>query len=273
MESQKIAFIGAGNMTRALVVGLLNGGFNPKQITASNPSSEKLVQFKEQFGIHVTESNVEAAVNADIVVLAVKPGKIALVCEEIKSVIADKKILFISVATGVCVETIGRYLGGEPSIIRAMPNTPVAVSAGATALFANDQTNELHKEIAEALFRRVGLAVWLNEESLLDAVTAVSGSGPAYYFLFMEAMQAAAEKMGLDGAVARLLSAQTALGASKMVMETQHSIEALRRSVTSPKGTTEAAISVFNQNNMRELVERAMLAAQKRAIELAEEIE
>ena len=272
METKNITFIGAGNMARALMVGLLSMGYAPDKLTASNPRIEELQAFQQQFGIHLLEDNCEAASNADIVVLAVKPKVLPQVCEELKETLIKNKSLVISIAAGIPAPTLSEWLDPSLAIVRAMPNTPVAVSAGATGLFANDQVSEEQKNMAEALFRAVGVTVWADAEKEMDLITAVSGSGPAYYFLVMEAMQEAAQRMGLREESARLLSLQTVLGAARMAMESQHDVSELRRSVTSPNGTTEAAIRVFENGNIKQLFGDAMEAAFQRAQELAEEI-
>ena len=270
---KNITFVGAGNMARALIVGLIAIGYPPEKLIASNPDIEKLKSFQEQFGIYLLNDNCEAIKEADIVVLAVKPNVLPKVCEEIKAVVLQKKPLVISIAAGVPMQALSRWLDPTISIVRAMPNTPAAVSAGATGLFANDKTTDKQKDEAEALFRAVGVTVWAGVEKQMDLITAVSGSGPAYYFLVMEAMQEAAHRMGLSEESARLLSLQTVLGAARMAMESQHDVSQLRRSVTSPDGTTEAAIRVFENGNIKDLFEKAVRAAFQRAQELVQQIE
>lgn len=273
METKNVTFIGAGNMARALIVGLISMGYSPEKLTASNPSIEELGSFQQQFGIHLMEDNCEAIQNADIVVLAVKPGILPEVCRELKDLLIQRKPLVISIAAGVTTRLLSRWLDPSLSIVRAMPNTPVAVSAGATGLFANVKTTDDQKNRVEALFRAVGVTVWVDSEKEMDLITAVSGSGPAYYFLVMEAMQDAAHRMGLEIKSARLLSLQTVLGAARMAMESQRDISELRHSVTSPNGTTEAAIRVFESGNIKQLFDDAIQAAFQRAQELAQEIE
>lgn len=273
MKNTNIAFIGAGNMARALVVGLISTGYPAKNIYVSNPSSEKLHFLQEKFGINVSQSNREMAEKADVIVFAVKPLTTPTVCNELKDIIAERKPLLISVITGVSVAKIEEWVDGKPSVVHAMPNTPAAVSAGATGLFANAHTTDEEKDLAEMLFRSVGVAVWLEDENQIDLVIALSGSGPAYYFLFMEAMQEAAQSMGLSHDVARLLTSQTVLGAARMAMETEGGVLQLRESVTSPNGTTEAAINVFEAGNIRRIIADAMQAACNRSKALAAELE
>ncbi len=271
MENTNITFIGAGNIGRALMVGLISTGTSAEKITVSNPSTEKLQWLQEHLNVQTTQDNIDAVKNADIVVLAVKPSVMPVVCKELKAVITERSPLIISVASGITTQMIEAWFGANPAIVRAMPNTPAAVSAGATGLYANDFATEEQKELAESLFRAVGISVWLDKEALIDSVIAVSGSGPAYCFLFMEAMQQAAQSMGLDENVARLLTSQTVLGAARMAMETEQNVMQLRESVTSPNGTTEAAINVFEAGNIRQLIVDAMQAARNRSEEMAAE--
>lgn len=273
MAVKNITFIGAGNMARAIIVGLISMNYPPEKITASNPQIDKLHSFQEKFGIHLLQDNCEAIQGADVVVLAVKPTTLPMVCKEIKAAALKNHPLIISIAAGINTQILSQWLDSSLSIVRAMPNTPAAVSAAATGLFATSNTTQEQKDQAEALFRSVGVTVWADEEKEMDLINAVSGSGPAYYFLMMEAMQEVAEEMGLAKESARLLSLQTVLGAARLAMESQHDISELRRSVTSPYGTTEAALRVFQKGNIKALFEEAMQAAFQRAQELAQEIE
>lgn len=273
MNETKIALIGVGNMGRALIVSLIAAGYSADKLYISNPSPEKLQLLKEKFGVHTTQNNADAAQQADLIVFAVKPQTMPIVCKELKDIIAKNKPLVVSIAASISTTLMETWLGNKPAIVRAMPNTPAAVNAGATGLFANAYAQGEQKDMAEMLFRSMGVAVWLDNEDQIDLVTAISGSGPAYYFLFMEAMQQAAESMGLSGDTARLLTSQTALGAVRMAMETPQNIMQLRESVTSPNGTTEAAIKVFEAGNIRKLVATAMQAACDRSKEIAAEIE
>lgn len=260
-----IAFIGAGNMARAMIAGLLQNGFNPDHIWASSPTIQKSEH------CHTTQRNTEAAENADVIVFAVKPWMMQTVCEEIKSIITKKNPLLISLVTGTKTQSILHWIHNESvSLIRTMPNIASAVSAGVTGLFANAVATAAQKEFAESLFRSVGATLWLNDESQLDIITAVSGSGPAYLFYIFEAMQKAAESLGLASDQAKLLVAQTATGAAKMVMERDESFEQLRRLVTAEKGTTAAATAVFDQHHTQTVVKDAIEAAYHRAKELSQ---
>jgi pyrroline-5-carboxylate reductase len=194
------------------------------------------------------------------------------VCKDIQASVQAKACMVISVAAGIRSQDINRWLGDEVSIVRTMPNTPALIQTGATGLFANPFVSSEQKSQAEHILRAAGITIWVDDEQQLDTVTALSGSGPAYYFLFMEAMEEAAQKMGLDAKTAHLLTMQTALGAAKMVMESKQDCATLRRNVTSPNGTTESAIQNFENANLRQTVEDAMRAAEQRAIALADEL-
>lgn len=270
--NQTICFIGAGNMAQSLIGGLLASGYSKAHIIATDPTSAQRDQITQTFGIHCFADNNEAISKADIVVLAVKPQILRSVCKEIQASVQAKSCLIISVAAGIRSQDINRWLGAEVSIVRTMPNTPALIQTGATGLFANPFVSAEQKSQAEHILRAAGITIWVDNEQQLDVVTALSGSGPAYYFLFMEAMEEAAQKMGLDAKTAHLLTMQTALGAAKMVMESQQDCATLRKNVTSPNGTTEKAIQKFEESNLRQTVEAAMLCAQNRAKELADEL-
>ncbi len=267
---KKIAFIGAGNMARAMIAGLINNGFPADHIWAASPNVQKHEKIKSQFSIHLTSDNVEAAKHADIIVFAVKPWVMETVCGEIKKIMLVKKPLLISLVTGIKTTSIAHWLShSHCALIRTMPNIASAVGAGATGLFANPHATADQKDFAESLFRSVGATLWLQNEDQLDVITAISGSGPAYLFYIFEAMQNAAESLGLSAAEAKLLVAQTATGAAKMVMETDESFDQLRRLVTAEKGTTAAAIGVLEQHDVQNTVKKAIEAAFQRAKELA----
>ncbi len=263
-----IAFIGGGNMTRSLVGGLLADGYPAERITVTEPEPDRRQALADDLGVTVTGDNVDAAANAGTVVLAVKPQVIHEVAEQIGGSIADSGALVISIAAGVRIGDIERWLGGSPAVVRTMPNTPALVQSGATALVANARVTEGQRNEAESLLRAVGLTQWLEDERLMDAVTAVSGSGPAYFFLLMEALEEAAVEQGLEREAARLLTLETAIGAAKMALESSEPPARLRERVTSPGGTTEQALRVLEEGNMRELMGRAVTAAARRAQEL-----
>lgn len=276
MKNSTIAFIGGGNMAYSLIGGLIAGNCPASNIHVADPNSETLDTLQQQFGITpFPADNPGAIAEVDAIVLAVKPQMLAAVAREIgESLQSDsgKRPLFISIAAGVRATDIERWLGGTQAVVRSMPNTPSLLQSGATGLFANGAVSEAQKSLAESILRAVGTTVWLEEESQLDAVTALSGSGPAYFFLFMEAMEAAGQELGLPEETARMLTLQTAFGAAKMALERPESSAELRRKVTSPNGTTEAAIGTFQQLELESIVNRAMNAARARSIELADQL-
>ncbi len=267
-----ICFIGAGNMSLSLMGGLLASGYPKDKILATDPSADRRQEVTQSLGIPCLESNTETAAQADIILLAVKPQQLEPVCEELADTVKTKGALVISIAAGVRTDDIAFWLGGEAAIVRTMPNTPALIRSGATGLFATASVSDAQKDQAENILRAAGLTVWVPQESDLDIVTAISGSGPAYYFLFMEAMQAAGQKLGLDESTARLLTIQTAFGAAKMALESPDDCATLRQKVTSPNGTTEKAIQTFEQHDLRAIIEEAMTAAKDRAISLADEL-
>ncbi len=267
-----IAFIGCGNMTKSLIGGLIADNCPSENIHITDLDIEGLNTFAQNTQTHACESNADAVAQADVVVLAVKPQGLKAVCEEIKASVQARKPLIVSIAAGIRMQDIENWLGGDIAIVRTMPNTPSLLSCGASGLVANAKTNDTQKSQAESIMRSTGVAVWVEDEAQIDTVTAVSGSGPAYYFLFMEAMEATAQKMGLDAKTAHLLTTQTALGAARMAIESQDNCATLRQKVTSPGGTTEQAINTFIEGELPELVEKAMQAAQARAKTLADEL-
>jgi len=247
MTQQTIGFIGAGNMARSLAGGLLANGWARADLVVSDPDPQQRQAIETTLGLRTYASNSDCAAHAQVLVLAVKPQVLKSVARDLAASVQAKKPLVISIAAGVRTEAIERWLGGGLAVVRAMPNTPALVGSGASGLYANARVGPEQRDLAEALLRAVGVAVWLDREDLLDAVTAVSGSGPAYFFLFIEALEAAAMHAGLDRATARLLTLQTAYGAAKMALESGEEPAQLRRRVTSPGGTTEQAIKVMEQ--------------------------
>ena len=268
----KICFIGAGNMAQSLIGGLITSGYDRQNIIATDPTQAQRNNVTERFGINCYDNNATAISIADIVVLAIKPQVLESVCQEINPAIQSKKPLVISVAAGIRTDAINQWLGNQNAIVRTMPNTPSLIQAGATGLYANTYVTEEQKNQAEHIMRAVGLAVWVDEEKLLDSVTALSGSGPAYYFLFMEAMEEAGKALGLDEKTAHILTLQTAIGSAKMALESDQTCANLRRNVTSPNGTTERAIQSFESAEFKQIIANAMEAAYKRAGELADEL-
>lgn len=272
-EEKKLTFIGAGNMARSLVGGLLANGWQGTQITLADPSPEVSAKFANLGpGLTFSTDNLAAISGADIIVLAVKPQVLQTVCRSLTLSFGSARPLIVSIAAGILITDIDRWLGGDFPIVRAMPNTPALVQSGATGLYANNAVNETQHALAESLLRAVGSTVWLPSEEQLNAVTALSGSGPAYYFLVMEAMQAAGEHLGLNTETAKLLSIETAFGAAKLALESEESPATLRENVTSKGGTTEQALLSLEQDGLRDLFIKAMSAAKQRAEELAKEL-
>lgn len=269
MHTKKIAIIGAGNMGSCLLGGLLANNYPANQIWISNPSLPKLNALQSHGKINMTTSNSEAAKSADVILFAVKPLILPTVLVELADIININKPLIISTVTGVSESVIEHFLRSKTSIVRAMPNTPAMIGCGASALFANTQVSANEREIAENIFRAVGMVVWVTAEKLMDAVTAVSGSGPAYFFLVIEAIQNAGVALGLSPEVSRLLTLQTAYGASRMALESEKNILELREQVTSKGGTTEQALQVLENANIRDIFNKALKAANDRSETLA----
>jgi pyrroline-5-carboxylate reductase len=221
-------------------------------------------------GVKTLANNQAVAAQADILVLAVKPQVLGEVAAALASAVQKKKPLVVSIAAGVRLEDLDRWLGGGLPIVRAMPNTAALIGSGASGLYANERVSEAMRNQAESILRAVGVTVWLADESLMDVVTALSGSGPAYFFLVMEALEQAAIESGLDPKQARLLTLETAFGAAKMALEGHEEPSQLRRRVTSPGGTTEQAVKVLEQGGIRPLFKKAIQAAVTRAREIAD---
>lgn len=270
MEQTPIAFIGGGHMGTSIITGLIKSGFKPEFIWVADPNLEKRERFIKDLHIHATASDSEAAEKCDIIVLAVKPQDIKKVIEDIKGVYSKRTPLLISLAAGIQTDQLNRWLGNHYPIIRAMPNTPALLRAGASALYANSKATDEQKNQAESILRSVGITVWVSHEHDMDTVTALSGSGPAYYFLVMEALQEGAEKLGLSSSTAKLLSLQTALGAARMALESDIPIENLIKKVASKGGTTEKALEVLEEASVRQIFEQALKKAKERALEISQ---
>jgi len=267
-----ISFIGAGNMAVSLVGGMVNDGWPADKITICDPDRDRREQILARYPVHSTDNNSLACDNADLVVLAVKPQMLKEVCTSIKPAVQQKKPLLVSIAAGIRETDIRRWLGGDVSIVRCMPNTPALVGSGVSGLYANSLVTETQKSLAENVLRSVGVTLWLDDEAQLDSVTALSGSGPAYIFLVIEALQLAGVKLGLSEKNARLLAIETSFGASKMALESTDSPKTLRHKVTSPGGTTARALEVLQSGGLVELFESALQAAKQRSIELADQL-
>ncbi|MDM1020770.1 pyrroline-5-carboxylate reductase [Acinetobacter sp. VNK23] len=268
--NQNICFIGGGNMAQALIGGLLSRGLPTTRITVSDPV-EQIRHVLEEKGIQTTTDNAEAIKNADVVVLAVKPQVLATVLQPLKGLLSDK--LVISIIAGAEIQTISDLIGGgSQRIVRVMPNTPALVQTGAHGIYAPEAVGVQDRELSSQILAATGLTIWVDNEAQIDAVTAVSGSGPAYFFYLMESMIRAGKNLGLDEKVATALTLQTALGAAQMAITSSNSPAELRKNVTSPNGTTQAALEVFDRAQISQNIQAALAAAQKRSQELAQEL-
>ncbi|MFY2763060.1 pyrroline-5-carboxylate reductase [Arenimonas sp. MALMAid1274] len=268
-SSAAIAFIGGGNMARSLIGGLVARGHAPGQLRVAEPVAALRQALVADYGLWAGEHGLDAAGPAGTWVLAVKPQVMRAVCESLAPLAAARRPLVISIAAGITTGQIDSWLGGDQAVVRTMPNTPALLGAGATGLYANARVQPAQREAAEALMQAAGITAWIPDERLMDAVTAVSGSGPAYVFLLAEAMQAAGEAQGLSADTARALVVQTVLGAARMLDETGEPAAVLRQRVTSPGGTTQAAIETFEAGGLRALVDAAVSAATRRGRELS----
>lgn len=272
MNTKKIGFIGGGNMASSLIQGLIASGHAQNQLWVSDSNQEILHALAENLNVNVSANNDDVVNEVDVVVLSVKPQVLREVAEQIANITRKRKLLVVSIAAGISQDSLSEWLGTEVAIVRCMPNTPALVRTGATALHANENVSDEQKDLAENILRSVGISLWVVHESELDAVTAVSGSGPAYYFLLMEAMEKAALELGLDEHTARLLIQQTALGAAKIALESDETPGQLRQRVTSPGGTTQRAIETFEEGAFSQLVSKALHAARDRSIEISKEL-
>lgn len=268
-NSANIAFIGGGNMARSLIGGLIARGSSAASIRVAEPVEVLRESLVRDFGIEVFATAAEAAADADLWLLAVKPQVMRVVCEGLSTLAQSRKPLVVSIAAGITASQMQRWLGGDGAVIRAMPNTPALLGAGVTGLFASAQVDAAGRARAEDLLSSAGKTVWIDDEAKIDAVTAVSGSGPAYVFLLAEAMEAAAKAEGLADDAARTLVLQTVLGAARMLTESDEAPEELRKRVTSPNGTTQAAIETFQKGGFEKLVGKAIHAASERGRQLS----
>lgn len=272
MGTPVIAFIGAGNMASSIIGGLLESGHPARDIRAADPHAPSLEKLRENTAITLCADNSEAARGADVVILAVKPQVMADAVQSISAAVRDSGAVIISIAAGVTIASMQARLGADAAVVRCMPNTPALLGCGASALYANHRASAQQRDHAEAILSAVGICSWVEQESDLDAITALSGSGPAYFFLFMEAIIAAGRELGLDAGTAQRMTLQTALGAARMGLESEVELAELRRRVTSPGGTTERAVQSFQQDRIEDVVLRAMRAAADRAAEMAREM-
>jgi len=269
-KQPKIAFIGCGNMGASLIGGLITSGYPASLITAADPDAEKRTIMVNRHGIAAYDDNLTAIRGASAVVLAVKPQVLKDTLQPLAPALRTSGSVIISVAAGIRSDAIAGWLGGQAAVVRAMPNTPALIRAGATGLFANNQVNTQQRQLADSILQPVGLTLWLDDEDLMDAVTAISGSGPAYFFLFIEALEQTGQELGLSREQSRLLALQTAYGAASMARESDVDAAALRERVTSKGGTTEEAIKRLRDGGLENLLRQAATAARDRSRELSE---
>ncbi|WP_201580249.1 pyrroline-5-carboxylate reductase [Psychrobacter sp. Pi2-52] len=272
LDNKKISFIGGGNMAQALISGLVGCGIKPNLITVADPSSDAREQLAAK-GLNTVDPMADpksAVIGADIVVLAVKPQMMKVVVSAFADVLDTQ--LVISVAAGLSTDLLSNMLGGYGNIVRAMPNTPSMIQMGATGLYGTDNISAEQKQLATAVMEASGLVMWVDDEEHMHAVTAVSGSAPAYMFYFIESMVDGAVALGLDKEQASALAMQTMLGAAKMAMDSDDAPAELRRKVTSPNGTTQAAVESMQANEIGRQISEAMQACYDRSQALSEEM-
>jgi len=272
MTDPTLAFIGGGNMARALIGGLIIDGWSPERLWVADPDPHQRRLLARDYSLpNITDVNAQAAAQGDVLLFAVKPQMLRLVAESLTSVVRSRKPLVVSIAAGIRVGALERWLGGGLAVVRCMPNTAALVKCAATGLYANPRTDESQRALAERIMRSVGIAIWVENETLIDVVTALSGSGPAYFLLVMEAMEQAGVQLGLAPEIARRLTQQTALGAASMALAGNEAPAALRARVTSRGGTTEKGIESLERGELHRHFEDAITAAFRRARQLAEE--
>lgn len=264
------AFIGGGNMGGALIRGLIARGLPVRNISVGEANQQRRLQLAAELGVHVTADNRDAVARADVVVLAVKPQDMAGTVQPLAAAFEQSPPLVLSIAAGIRAADIARWSGPGVAVVRAMPNRPALNGAGATAMFASASLSAAHRELAEQVLGAVGTTVWVPDEDALDVVTALSGSGPAYFFLLAELMTDAAVKLGLERAAAQELAIQTLYGSGRMARDSDGDLARLRTEVTSRGGTTEAALRSFEASDLRGIVATALNAATERGREMAQ---
>lgn len=267
----RIAFIGGGNMATSLIGGLIARGTPPGDLSVADPAAQQLARLRSDFGLRVTADGAAAVRDSDLVVLAVKPQHMAEAARGIAAELATGRRVVVSVAAGITLSSLESWLGPGHPLVRTMPNRPALIGAGVTAACAGPGVNAAERAAVEEVLSAVGALVWLEDEAQMDAVTAVSGSGPAYFFLLIEALEAAGRDLGLTGGTARLLAVQTALGAGRMAAESADPPSVLREQVTSRGGTTAAALAVLEEAGLRDALRRAVAAAARRSAQLSRE--
>lgn len=272
MIDNKIAFIGGGNMARAIAGGLLRGGMHATNIFISEPREEQCEKLRKKFyGTFVSTDNKAVSNAAEIILFAVKPQILKSVCHELRETIQKTKPLIISIAAGPSIKDIDQWLGGNMAIVRVMPNQPAMIDQGVSAMFANSLTQRENCLLAEKIMSAVGKALWLEKESQMDAVTAISGTGPAYFYLLIDIMIKAAIENGMNPEISRMLAVETARGASALSASSPESMTSMIERVRSPGGTTMAALEYLDSKEARKIFSKAIDVARERAKELAEE--
>ena len=270
--STKIGFIGGGNMANSMIGGMIASGVAPEHLCVFDPSTDRLRELHTQFGLRCCDNNDELVETSDVVVIAVKPQVMASVIQPLAQTFNTNRPLLISVVAGIRADSIDRWLKQRHAIVRVMPNTPALIGAGASGLYATELVSSTQRQQAEQLLNTVGLTRWVNQESDIDLVTALSGSGPAYFMLFIQSLVNAAAAAGLDSETALALAIQTAEGSAKLVKTSKDPLPTLIDKVTSPGGTTEQALKQFRAQGLDQLVATAFKAAHRRSIELADEL-
>ncbi len=268
---RKLAFIGGGNMAAALIGGLIKRGVPGSHIAVADPSEERQRALSRDFGVSATADNARTAADAEVILLAVKPQEMRAVATGLAPHLGRSPPLVISVAAGIPHAALARWFGPQVPVVRTMPNRPALNGFGATGLYAPASVGAAYRALAETIMSAVSATVWVEHESQMDTVTALSGSGPAYFFLFMEALEAAAHERGLPRDIAHRLTLETAFGAAQMARQSDESLAALREQVTSKGGTTAAALEVLDAAGLRAIVAHAIAAADRRSAELAAE--
>jgi pyrroline-5-carboxylate reductase len=279
MKKAKIGFLGGGNIAKSLIAGLIKDGTDPTTLLVADRHPEKLADLSAHYGVHIFNNLLDVTERANILILAVKPINFESLCRDIRPTLHQlststnhhSRPLIISLATGIKILDMSTWLGAKLPIIRAMPNTPSMLQAGATALFANEETSSSEREMAEKIMRSVGVTAWLPKEEDIESIIAIAGSAPAYYFRIMELIQEIGEEMGIAPDVAKLFITQTLFGSGKMALESPRSLADLRAQVTSKGGTTQAALQALEGGGLKALLHKALHAAKHRGIEIGEE--
>ncbi len=273
IQDIRLRFIGAGNMAASLMGGLLNKGMTASQITASDPGRNQRAYIESQFQIQTYGDNNAHFGMPDMVLVAVKPQIMKTVLADVAEVIRRNNPLVISVAAGITSCQINQWLDADLPIVRTMPNTPALIGQGAIGMYANQNVSHEQRQLTEQIMDAVGTSIWVDKEFEIDAVTALSGSGPAYFFMFMEYLQQAGQKLGLSEGNAALLAKKTAIGSALLAERSPESLQQLKDRVTSPNGTTAAALNSFNESKLETVIEKALKAANDRSVALSKEFD